>query len=118
MASYAWPLAPSSLDTPAVVDAGDRISSWLYMLLSTTRGERVMRAEYGLSVYDLVFENLTPGLLATVRRDLVNTIRINEPAIELKNVEVVSQDTALIISVDYVWGAEVKNVTVGVARTP
>ena len=77
----------------------------IWIILGTSKGERVMRPNFGCGIYDLVFEpqsSTTAGRIAqTVREDLTKL----EPRIDVLNVVVIprseSQGEMLQISVDY-----------------
>jgi uncharacterized protein len=63
------------------------IQSSLEILLSTKRGERVMRSDYGCDLHELVFEPLTTTF-KTYITDLIRTsILYHEPRIEVEKIE-------------------------------
>lgn len=63
------------------------IQSSLEILLSTKRGERIMRSDYGCDLHELVFEPLTTTF-KTYIVDLIKTaIVYHEPRIEVEKIE-------------------------------
>ena len=79
------------------------IKESLIILLSTIRGERVMRPDYGSNVNDLLFEPLDLGVSTFIAEEIRRTILVHEPRVFVDNIEV-NQDTLqgfLEISIDY-----------------
>lgn len=80
------------------------IQSSLEILLSTKRGERVMRSDYGCDLHELVFEPLTTTF-KTYIVDLIRTaILYHEPRIEVEKIDL--NDTGelegrIIITITY-----------------
>ncbi|WP_339875681.1 GPW/gp25 family protein [uncultured Algoriphagus sp.] len=63
------------------------IQSSLEILLSTKRGERVMRSDYGCNLHELTFEPLITTF-KTYIKDLIRTaILYHEPRIEVEKIE-------------------------------
>ena len=83
----------------------DSVRQSIWIILGTSKGERVMRPNFGCGIYDLVFEpqsSTTAGRIAqTVREDLTKL----EPRIDVLNVAVIPRSEPegemLQISVDY-----------------
>ncbi|WP_296702006.1 GPW/gp25 family protein [Algoriphagus sp.] len=72
--------------TKMLIDEKD-IQSSLEILLSTKRGERVMRSDYGCDLHELVFEPLTTTF-KTYITDLIKTsILYHEPRIEVERID-------------------------------
>ncbi len=83
-----------------IVSAEDDINESLYILLSTTPGERVMRPAFGCGIKSMVFESITESII-TVMKDLITkAILFFEPRITLNSIEIntelVNQGTLLI----------------------
>lgn len=64
------------------------IVSSLHVLLSTSRGERVMVPQYGCNLDELVFENLDTRMRTLMADKIESAILYHEPRIELERVEV------------------------------
>ena len=63
------------------------IASSLEVLLTTTRGERVMLPQYGCNLEELVFENLDTRMKTLMADKIESAILYHEPRIELESVE-------------------------------
>ena len=58
----------------------------LNILLSTERGERVMRPEYGTNIRDLLFEPLDVSTATLVGEEIKKAILLNEPRVFVESV--------------------------------
>lgn len=63
------------------------IHSSLEILLTTRLGERVLRADYGCNMDELVFEPITTTFLTYIRDRIKVAILYHEPRIELKSID-------------------------------
>ncbi len=59
----------------------------LNILLSTERGERVMRPDYGTNIRDLLFEPLDVSTATLVGEEIKKAILLNEPRVFVDSVE-------------------------------
>ena len=64
----------------------------LNILLSTERGERVMRPDYGTNVRDLLFEPLDVSTATLVGEEIKKAILLNEPRVFVDSVEAVQEE--------------------------
>lgn len=64
------------------------IVSSLHILLSTSRGERVMVPQYGCNLDELVFENLDTRMRTLMADKIESAILYHEPRIDLERVHV------------------------------
>ena len=78
-----------------------RQSVWI--ILGTAKGERVMRPDFGCGIYDLVFEVNSATTSGKVAQAVREALLINEPRIDVRNVQVDAQDGGemLLIDVEY-----------------
>lgn len=80
------------------------IKEAIHIILSTAKGERVMRPDFGCGIHDLIFAALNTATLGLVKHSVEEALTIWEPRIELLRVEV-SPDEAengrLLVSIDY-----------------
>jgi uncharacterized protein len=80
----------------------DHIRDMIEQVIFTTPGERVNRPEFGSGVLQLIFAPNSPELAATVQFTLQAAIqRWLGDVIELRDLEVVADDSALSIDVTY-----------------
>jgi phage baseplate assembly protein W len=102
-----WSFPPRFSATMQDVEmvAGDTdIRESLFILLSTSQGERVMVPTYGCDLHRFLFADLTTSLITEIRDCVATAILRWEPRIELITISVVpdEDDPALLrIGVDY-----------------
>jgi phage baseplate assembly protein W len=88
------------------MSSGDaNIKQCLWVLFSTSLGERIMAATYGTALRRKVFDALTETLINDIRSLILKAILDWEPRIEVTRVEVTPVDATaglVAISVDYV----------------
>jgi uncharacterized protein len=70
-----------------LVSAEDDIWQSLYILLSTSLGERVMQPTYGCNLQELLFETLTPTVASNIKELLRTAILYHEPRIRLNRLD-------------------------------
>jgi len=89
-----------------VMSSGDaNIKQCLWVLFSTSLGERIMAATYGSGLRLKVFDALTETLINDIRSLILKAVLDWEPRIDVTRVEVTPVDPAageVAISVDYV----------------
>jgi phage baseplate assembly protein W len=80
------------------------IKEAIWIILSMSKGERVMRHEFGCGIYDFVFATINTATMGLIEASVREALTLWEPRIELVNVEI-STDKAeegkLLISIDY-----------------
>ena len=88
-----------------MVSDGQDIHESLWILLSTTLGERIMVPNYGCQLWEMVFSSMTTTLATQIRDILSQAILYWEPRIEVENIAI-EENAALSgqldISVSYV----------------
>ncbi len=62
------------------------IGESLKILLSTTRGERVMRPDYGANLHGKLFESLRSSSAARISEDIRRAILFHEPRVILEDI--------------------------------
>jgi len=89
----------SSLDesstTPRQYDF-DVVKQDLLNQLNTRKGERVMNPTFGTSIWDLIYEPLTPDVKAVIATDL-NRILTSDPRLIPTNINIVEQEYGFYI---------------------
>jgi phage baseplate assembly protein W len=80
------------------------IKEAIWIILSTAKGERVMRPDFGCGIHDFVFAPINTGTLNLIETTVREALTFYEPRINVLNVAV-SDGAAdvgkLLISVDY-----------------
>jgi uncharacterized protein len=69
------------------------ISESLYILLSTTPGERIMRPEYGCDLKRLIFEGITASSVGYVKETIRRAILFFEPRIDVEEIKISDADS-------------------------
>ena len=80
------------------------IQQSIWIILSTSKGERVMRPEFGCGIHDLVFEVINTTTLTEIEEGVREALALFEARIEVKQVKALSNgglDGQLRISIDY-----------------
>lgn len=80
------------------------IQQSIWIILSTSKGERVMRPEFGCGIHDLVFEVINTTTLTEIEEGVREALALFESRIEVKQVKALSNgglDGQLRISIDY-----------------
>lgn len=77
----------------------DLIKRDLINHLYTRRGERVMRANFGSIIWDLLFEPMTPDVVSAIVDD-VTTIVQSDNRVQLQNIRLVELDHGIQLQLD------------------
>jgi phage baseplate assembly protein W len=83
-------------------DQDVRESIWI--ILSTSKGERMMRPDFGCGIHDMVFEAISAGTLAEIEEQVRVALAAFEPRIDVVQVSAESDDLLqgrLRVSIDY-----------------
>ncbi|HWP92873.1 MAG TPA: GPW/gp25 family protein [Thermodesulfobacteriota bacterium] len=76
----------------------------IWIILSTAKGERVMRPDFGCGIHDLVFAPINNTTVNLVENTVREALTLWEPRIELIKVEVSAEESAqgkLLVGIDY-----------------
>jgi phage baseplate assembly protein W len=76
----------------------------IWIILSTAKGERVMRPDFGCGIHDLVFDPVSAATVGEVENNVREALINWEPRIEIINLEVSDQESfngKLLINIDY-----------------
>lgn len=80
------------------------IQQSIWIILSTAKGERVMRPEFGCGIHDLVFEVINTTTLTEVEDNVREALALFESRIDVKRVQALTDaglDGQVRISIDY-----------------
>jgi phage baseplate assembly protein W len=100
----AFPMRVDHTGSIAMVTGPEDIDRSIVMVLSTAKGERLMRPQFGCAIWDQLFEPInanTLGLMAQGVRDAVNQW---EPRVELEDVKTSADEDAqgkVLIDITY-----------------
>lgn len=82
----------------------EQIRQSLWLILTTAPGERVMRADFGCGIHDLVFESMSDSMIGRVADAVRSALARWEPRIDLVSVSVTpdeQEQSLLLIAIDY-----------------
>ncbi len=88
----------------AMVAYEEDIKQSIRIILSTAKGERVMRPDFGCGIHDLVFGAISSALIGQLERDISEALRLYEARIEVERVSVDQRFVAegrLEVGIDY-----------------
>lgn len=78
----------------------DLIKENVYVILNTRKGEMVMLPEFGSSVIDLLFENITQSSQAVIAQHIKEDLARWEPRLAVTSVAVYSKENTRTILID------------------
>ncbi|NES84399.1 MAG: GPW/gp25 family protein [Moorea sp. SIO2B7] len=82
----------------------DSVRQSIWMILSTAKGERVMRPDFGCDIHDKVFAPNSLGTVGQIVSDVRNSLIEWEPRIDVLDVDTISdssQPNVILIQVNY-----------------
>jgi phage baseplate assembly protein W len=98
----AFPFGRSQTAIPAPVEDEDLVKQSLIQIVTTARGERVMRPDFGSGAYAFVFENNDVILAELIRDELTAAISKFEPRAIVRNIVVERDGSEVIITIHYI----------------
>ncbi len=102
---WAFPIAiePEGGRIRAVEHERD-VEKSICLILSASRGERVVRPDFGCGIHDLVFGAMNTALITQIKNAVTEALRTFEARIDVLRVEVDASGAAtglLVINLDY-----------------
>ena len=82
----------------------DRIQAAIWIILSTTTGERLMLPSFGAGIKDYVFESNSELICAQLQSGIQKALTQWEPRIQVVSVQArpsTEQDSLVLVSIDY-----------------
>lgn len=116
--SFAFPFRQGDLAFPKEATDSDAIRASVIQIVTTQRGERVMRPDFGCNAFSYVFENNSPEFRTNVEREIRQSLAKWEPRVRVDGVRISSNDISepgqILISIAYTITAtgEFSSVTV------
>ena len=90
---WAFPAGINRNGSVRLVTGTEEVDAAIRMILSTVPGERVMRPEFGCSMWEQLFAPLTAGTLGLIEQAVREALERWEPRIELESVEAVGEQS-------------------------
>ncbi|MCP5106291.1 MAG: GPW/gp25 family protein [bacterium] len=101
---WTFPVKPGGDGCIAMSQYEDDIKQAIWIILATSRGERVMRPDFGCGIHDFVFASLNTSNLMKIENSVREALINWEPRIDLLDVVLDTgrvDDGMLRISIDY-----------------
>jgi uncharacterized protein len=101
---WAFPVARSRTDEVAMIEDTEDVRQAILLILETTKGERLMRPDFGCGLRRLVFQPMSAALKTLVRKEVEDALIAWEPRIDVASVTVVEHRNvrgALVIDIRY-----------------
>lgn len=83
---WSYPVATDKQGDIRMEEAADNIERSVRIILSTAKGERVMRPEFGCDIHDQVFSSLSPATLNRIEEAVRDALVRWEPRISVDRV--------------------------------
>ena len=100
----AFPLHLNDRNQLAMADGDTSIRQSIYLIVMTIPGERVLRADFGCRIHELIFDPVNEQTAITAKRFVEEAIRRWEPRITIEELDVSPGDYdrgELLISIKY-----------------
>lgn len=100
---WAFPIAFDGSGAIQTAQYEESVRQAIWIILGTSKGERVMRPDFGCGIYDLVFEVNSASTAGKVAQAVRESLLVLEPRIDVRDVRVQPQDdgATLLIDIDY-----------------
>jgi phage baseplate assembly protein W len=98
---------PVRLDSKGAIELSEYeqdIREAVWIILSTAKGERVMRPDFGCGIHDYVFASVNTANIALIESSVREALTTWEPRIEIQEVTVSTENVdngQLMISIGY-----------------
>ena len=80
------------------------IKEAILIILSTSKGERIMRPDFGCSIHDFVFASINASVMELIKRSVSDALHLWEPRITLDEVNISTENITtgmLVIEIKY-----------------
>lgn len=101
---WKYPVRVGSDGRIAMSQYEEDIKEAIRIILGTSKGERVMRPDFGCGIHELVFAPINTATMSLVENTVREALTTWEPRIELLKVEVspeAAEEGKLLVSIDY-----------------
>jgi len=98
-----WPVGATAKGGLQRAEYEESVRQSIWLILSTARGERVMRPDFGCGLHEFVFSMNTASTAGRVAAEVRDALLRFETRIDVRNVEVKpsGEGEVLLISIDY-----------------
>lgn len=91
----AFPMRVDHTGSIAMVSGAEDIDRSIVMVLSTAKGERLMRPQFGCAIWDQLFEPINANTLGLMNQAVRDAVGQWEPRVDLEEVDTRSDDADL-----------------------
>ena len=100
---WSFPVRITATGAVRLVSGAEELDAALRLILSTAPGQRLMRPDFGCSMWEQVYAPLTPDTLGLVEQAVREAVERWEPRVVLDRVEAVPdpEEAAIHVEVDY-----------------
>lgn len=101
---WKFPIVKNDLGSVALSANEEKVRESILIILSTAKGERVMRPDFGCDIHEFVFTVINASRLTLIKSAVKEALILWEPRIEVLDVETSTEkikEGVLYIQVDY-----------------
>lgn len=102
---WTFPVQPDEETGGISMSSQDQdIEEALWIILSTRKGERVMRPDFGCGIHDFMFSVINTSTLALIETSVREALTLWEPRIEVSDVKISTEKVdvgQLVVNIDY-----------------
>ena len=84
---WKFPVSVDSRGGIAMSQHEEDIREAIWIILSTSRGERAMNPDFGCGVHDMIFSSISTSTLVMIRESVREALILWEPRIEVSDVK-------------------------------
>ena len=103
--TFAFPFQQGQLAFPKQATDADAIRASVIQIITTQKGERIMRPDFGCNAFSYVFQNNTEDFRIDAEREIRQALSRWEPRIRVDGIEITSDDISepgqILITVVY-----------------
>ena len=110
----AFPFGKSGSSFPAQAEDEELVKQSLVQIVTTAKGERVMRQDVGSNAMSYIFENNNDVLSELIREEISSAIARLEPRAIIRDIQTERTDNEVIITIIYVVALTGKQDTVSI----
>lgn len=101
---WKFPVQVTATGKLATSESEQDIREAIWIILSTSKGERVMQPNFGCGIHDLVFANLSVATMGLIQSSVQEALIEWEPRIEVEEIRVTpnsKEPSQLLIDIHY-----------------
>lgn len=101
---WKFPIQITEEGNIAVSSYEEDVKEAILIILNTTKGERIMRPDFGCGIHDFVFANVNTATLTLMENSIREALITWEPRIEIISIKIDTKEISngkLLINIDY-----------------